>query len=196
MAVNRANQPGAPRFNFMWFWAVVAVVIIGYSMFGDSEARPLEGDWNMVDELVENGYVERIEVVDRENARVYLRAEYLDSLMMQPAFKDVPRTGAQVVFNTGGDVQYFAERLAAAEARAHDAGIEAEAVVVKYDRTEKGWMGYLFDALPFILMIFVFIFIMRSLSRNAGGGAGGGIMNVGKARAQMSDKNAKERVTF
>ena len=196
MAVNRANQPGAPRFNFMWFWAVVAVVIIGYSMFGDSEARPLEGDWNMVDELVENGYVERIEVVDRENASVYLRAEYLDSLMMQPAFKDVPRTGAQVVFNTGGDVQYFAERLAAAEARAHDAGIEAEAVVVKYDRTEKGWMGYLFDALPFILMIFVFIFIMRSVSRNAGGGAGGGIMNVGKARAQMSDKNAKERVTF
>ena len=196
MAVKRANQPGAPRFNFMWFWAVVAVVIIGYSMFGGSEARPLEGDWNMVDELVENGYVERIEVVDRENASVYLRAEYLDSLMMQPAFKDVPRTGAQVVFNTGGDVQYFAERLAAAEARAHDAGIEAEAVVVKYDRTEKGWMGYLFDALPFILMIFVFIFIMRSVSRNAGGGAGGGIMNVGKARAQMSDKNAKERVTF
>ncbi len=196
MAVKRANQPGAPRFNFMWFWVVVAVVIIGYSMFGGSEARPLEGDWNMVDELVENGYVERIEVVDRENASVYLRAEYLDSLMMQPAFKDVPRTGAQVVFNTGGDVQYFAERLAAAEARAHDAGIEAEAVVVKYDRTEKGWMGYLFDALPFILMIFVFIFIMRSVSRNAGGGAGGGIMNVGKARAQMSDKNAKERVTF
>ena len=196
MAVNRANQPGTPRFNFMWFWAVVAVVIIGYSMFGDSEARPLEGDWNMVDELVENGYVERIEVVDRENASVYLRAEYLDSLMMQPGFKDVPRTGAQVVFNTGGDVQYVAERLAAAEARAHDAGIEVEAVVVKYDRTEKGWMGYLFDALPFILMIFVFIFIMRSVSRNAGGGAGGGIMNVGKARAQMSDKNAKERVTF
>ena len=196
MAVNRANQPGAPRFNFMWFWAVVAVVIIGYSMFGDSEARPLEGDWNMVDELVENGCVERIEVVDRENASVYLRAEYLDSLMMQPGFKDVPRTGAQVVFNTGGDVQYFAERLAAAEARAHEAGVEAEAVVVKYDRTEKGWMGYLVDALPFILMIFVFIFIMRSLSRNAGGGAGGGIMNVGKARAQMSDKNAKERVTF
>lgn len=196
MAVNRANQPGAPRFNFMWFWAVVAVVIIGYSMFGDSEARPLEGDWNMVDELVENGYVERIEVVDRENASVYLRAEYLDSLMMQPGFKDVPRTGAQVVFNTGGDVQYFAERLAAAEARAHEAGVEAEAVVVKYDRTEKGWMGYLVDVLPFILMIFVFIFIMRSVSRNAGGGAGGGIMNVGKARAQMSDKNAKERVTF
>ena len=54
MAVNRANQPGAPRFNFMWFWAVVAVVIIGYSMFGDSEARPLEGDWNMVDELVDD----------------------------------------------------------------------------------------------------------------------------------------------
>ena len=193
MAVNRANQPGTPRFNFMWFWAVVAVVIIGYSMFGDSEARPLEGDWNMVDELVENGYVERIEVVDRENASVYLRAEYLDSLMMQPGFKDVPRTGAQVVFNTGGDVQYFAERIERADAVAKERNPEAQSVVVKYNRSEKGFMGYLLDALPFILLIFFFFMIMR---RNSGGGAGGGIMNVGKARAQMADKNNKDRVTF
>ena len=120
MAVRRVNQPGMPRFNFMWFWAVVAVVIIGYSMFGGSEARPLEGDWNMVDELVENGYVERIEVMDKEKASVYLRSEVLDSLATDPIYKDIPRTGAQVVFNTGGDVQYFAERIAKAEDKAKE----------------------------------------------------------------------------
>ena len=196
MAVRRVNQPGAPRFNFMWFWAVVAVVIIGYSMFGGSEARPLEGDWNMVDELVENGYVERIEVMDKEKASVYLRSEVLDSLATDPIYKDIPRTGAQVVFNTGGDVQYFAERIAKAEDKAKELDANAKEVIVKYDRTERGWMSYVVDFLPWVLIIFVWIFIMRSMSRNAGGGGGGGIMNVGKARAQMSDKNSKERVTF
>ena len=93
-------------------------------------------------------------------------------------------------------MQYFAERVAKAEAKALEENPDAEAVVVKYARSEKGWMEYLISALPWILIVVVWIIIMRSMSRNANGGAGGGIMNVGKARAQMSDKNNKERVTF
>ena len=68
-------------------------------------------------------------------------------------------------------------------------------IVIEYKRTEKGFWSYVVDFLPWLLIIFVWIFIMRSMSRGAGG-AGGGIMNVGKARAQMSDKNNKDRVTF
>mgnify|MGYP003303213877 CR=1 FL=1 len=194
--MNNKKQPMQPRFNFMWFWALVAVVIIGYSMMGGSDPRPVEGDWNMVDELVENGYVERIEVKDKQDARVYLRSDVIETLSGDERFKNIPVAGAQVVYNTGGDVQYFAERLARAEAVAKEANPEVKDVVVKYSRSEKGWGSYIVEFLPWILIILVWVFIMRSMARNAGGGAGGGIMNVGKARAQMSDKNAKERVTF
>ena len=194
---NNKNMPMQPRFNFMWFWAVVAVVIIGYSLFGGSDPRPVDGDWNMVDGLVEQGLVERIEVRDKQDAKIYLRAEVIDSLATaDERFKAMPTTGAQVVYNTGGDVQYFAERLERAEAVAKAQNPDAEAVIVKYQRSEKGWGSYLVDFLPWILFILVWVFIIRSMARNGGGGAGGGIMNVGKARAQMSDKNAKERVTF
>ena len=185
-----------PSFNFMWFWAVVAVVIVGYSMFGETEQRPIEGDWNMVDELIERGYVERIEILDKEKASLYLRTEAFEALAADERFAQMPKTGKQIVYNTGGDVQSFAERVAAAEARAAEAGVEAEDVVVKYSRTERGMMDYLIEFLPWLLIIVVWILIMRSMARNAGGGAGGGIMNVGKARAQMSDKNNKQRITF
>ena len=185
-----------PSFNFMWFWAVVAVVIVGYSMFGETEQPPIEGDWNMVDELIERGYVERIEILDKEKASLYLRTEAFEALAADERFAQMPKTGKQIVYNTGGDVQYFAERVAAAEARAAEAGVEAEDVVVKYSRTERGMMDYLIEFLPWLLIIVVWILIMRSMARNAGGGAGGGIMNVGKARAQMSDKNNKQRITF
>ena len=191
------KRPMQPRFNFMWFWALVIVVIIGFSLFGESEPRPIDGDWNMVDELVEKGYVERIEVKDREIASLYLHPEASELLAnSDERFKRVPQSGAQVVYNTGGDVQYFAERIANAEAVAKEANPDAEAVIVKYSRSEKGWGSYIVEFFPWILIILVWVLIMRSLARNAGGGGGGNIMNVGKARAQMNDKNAKERVTF
>ena len=196
MAVKKGKPMMQPRFNFMWFWALVVIVIIGYSTFSSPDYRPIEGDWNMVDELVERGLVERIEVMDKEKASLYLTQEAPQILEGDERFAQLPKTGVQVRYNTGGDVQYFAERLAKAEAKALETNPDAKAVVVKYARTEKGWMTYLFDALPWLLIIVVWIVIMRSMSRNAGGGAGGGIMNVGKARAQMSDKNNKERVTF
>ena len=196
MATKQGKPMIQPRFNFMWFWALVVIVIIGYSTFSSPELRPIEGDWNMVDELVERGLVERIEVLDREKASIYLRENASEVLADDERFKLLPKTGVQIRYNTGGDVQYFAERLAKAEAKALETDPDVKSVVVKYGRTEKGWVEYLLDALPWILIIVVWIIIMRSMSRNAAGGAGGGIMNVGKARAQMNDKNNKERVTF
>ncbi len=193
MAVNKGKPVMQPRFNFMWFWALVVIVIIGYSMLGSSEQRPIDGDWNMVEELVERGLVERIEVLDKEKASVYLVRDAREQLAGDERFKLLPGTGVQIRYNTGGDVQYFAERIEKAEAVAQEQNPAAKSVVVKYGRSEKGFMGYLLDALPFIILIVFFFVIMR---RSAGGGAGGGIMNVGKARAQMSDKNNKERVTF
>ena len=196
MAVNKGKPMMQPRFNFMWFWALVVVVIVGYSMFGSAELRPVEGDWNMVDELVERGLVERIEVQDREKASIYLVRDAQKQLEGDERFKLLPSTGVQIKYNTGGDVQYFAERIAKAEAVAKEQNPDVQEVVVKYSRSDKGWGGYIIDFLPWILIILVWVLIMRSMARNAGGGAGGGIMNVGKARAQMSDKNNKERVTF
>ena len=184
-----------PRFNFMWFWALVAIGIVYYSLTSDSEARPIEGDWNMVDELVEQGLVERIEVQDREKANVYLREGASEVLAGDERFENLPVTGVQINYNTGGDVQYFAERIAAAEAKAQELNPDVESVVVKYSRTEQGWGSYILEFFPIIFMILIFFFIMRSMARGGGGG-GAGIMNVGKARAQMSDKNNKDRVTF
>ena len=194
MAVNNRKPVMQPRFNFMWFWALVIVVIVGYSLMGSAELRPIEGDWNMVDELVERGLVERIEVMDKEKASVYLVRDAREQLADDERFKLLPATGVQIRYNTGGDVQYFAERIAKSEEVAKEQNPDAKSVVVKYGRTEKGFMGYFLDVLPFLLILLFFIMMMR---RSAGGaGAGGGIMNVGKARAQMSDKNNKERVTF
>ena len=190
------KKPSGPRFNFMWFWAIITVGILYFAMFGEEKERPLEGDWDMITGLVENGLVERIDVVDQEKASVYLKKSLIDSLAKDERFKGMPTTGAQIRYNTGGDVQDFREQIERAEQKALDNGIEDAKVRIKYLRTEKGVGEYIFDALPWILMIAIWFFIMRGMMKGAGGGGGGGIMNVGKARAQMADKDNKNKVTF
>lgn len=179
----------------MWFWGFVMLVIIGYSLMGSPQERPVDGDWRMVTELVERGYVERINVRDKENATIFIREQMIDSLAQDERYANMPRTGAQIRFNTGGDIQYFAQQIERAEQRAAERGVDAPEVTVKYERTQRGWVDYLVEFLPWLLIIVVWIFIMHSMSRGAGGG-GNGIMNVGKARAQVFDKDKKDRVTF
>lgn len=191
------NRPTPrPRFNFMWFWAVVAIGIIAYAFLSEPSSAPLRGDWQMVKELVEGGSVKRIEVLDHENMSVYLHKEHADSLAQEDDFKAMPRSGAQIVFTSHGDAKLFSEELAEAEAVAMEQDPEYEAVKVVWKRTEKGIWDHVLGFLPWVFFLVLMIFFFRSMTRGAGGGAGGGIMNVGKARAQMSDKNSKERVTF
>ena len=188
--------PMRAGFSFMWFWGFVLLLIVGYTLFGEREQRPIDGDWNLVSELVEKGYVERINVLDKEKATVFLTDEAQKALADDDRFKNLPTTGAHIRFNTGGDVQYFAEQIEKAEAEAAEQGVVAEPVIVKYERTERGWVDYFVEFLPWLLIIVVWIFFMRSMMRGAGGGGGGNIMNVGKARAQVFDKEKKKRVTF
>ncbi len=191
------NRPTPrPRFNFMWFWAVVAIGIVAYAFLSEPSSAPLRGDWQMVERLVEGGSVKRIEVLDHENMSVYLHKEHADSLAKEEEFRAMPRSGAQIVFTSHGDAKLFSEELAAAEAVAVEQDPEYEAVKVVWKRTEKGIWDHILGFLPWVFFLVLMIFFFRSMTRGAGGGAGGGIMNVGKARAQMSDKNSKERVTF
>lgn len=192
-----AKKPNGPRFNFIWFWTIVIIGLIYFAMFGEEKERPLEGDWEMITGLVENGLVDRIDVVDQENASVYLKKDLVDSLLKDERFKGMPAAGAQIRFNTGGDVQDFRQQIERAQDVAKENGVEDVKVKIKYIRTEKGWGEYIIEFLPWILIIGVWFFIMRGMMRGGGGGgAGGGIMNVGKARAQMADKNSKDKITF
>ena len=180
----------------MWFWAIVTVGILYFAMFGEEKEQPLEGDWDMITGLVENGLIERIDVVDQEKASVYLKKSLIDSLAKDERFKGMPTTGAQIRFNTGGDVQDFREQIERAEQKALDSGIEQSKVKIKYIRTEKGIGEYIFEFLPWIFILVIWIILMRGMVKGAGGGGGGGIMNVGKARAQVADKDNKNKVTF
>jgi len=184
------NMPQLPRFNIFWIYGIIAAFIIGWSLLSQENGDPVKGDWPMVEQMVEQGEVERIRVVNRETAEVFLKKEAVEKYHdgEDVTLKRMPATGAQLYF-TIGSVDAFREDLKAVEEAT------AERVPVVYENEKNDWMNIVGSILPWLLIIGFWFFLMRSM-RGGGAGGGAGIMNVGKARAQVFDKDNKKRVTF
>ena len=147
----------------------------------------MKTNWNTVEQMIADGDVESIEVVNKEQANVRLRSEAVEKYAARPEYKNIPRRGTQFVFNIG-DVATFRQDLDRAEEQ------YGQAVLLTYETKHNIWLDVL-GFLPFILLMVFFIVMMRNASKNAAGGQGG-VFNVGKAKAQVFDANNKDRVTF
>ena len=188
---NRNNAPlPRPRFNIFWFYGLIAAMILGWWMFDQPNDEPVKGDWKLVEQMVKSGDVERIVVLNHEEAKVFLKEGADDKYRADSTdvrLQRMPEQGAQVIF-TIGSVELLDEQLREAQG-------EGERVTVEYQNEKNNWMHIVGSILPWVLIIGVWFFIMRSMARGGGGG-GAGIMNVGKARAQVFDKDNQHRVTF
>ena len=192
---NNKNIIYSFRFNFMWIWAGIIAAIILYSFFGEGRALPVTSEWNTVEQMIRQGEVERIKVVNKNTAQVYLTDEAIAAYRAgdeNSRFKNIPEQGEQLNFTIGSvdildrDVKQAVE----------DSGLEDNPVALEYFNESTGWGDVLLNILPWVFLVGVWFFFIRSMSRGAGG-AGGNIMNVGKARAQEFDKdNPDKRVTF
>ncbi len=182
------------RFNFMWIWAFIITAILAYSLFGEGRAVPVSTDWNTVEEMISRGEVERIKVMNKNTAQVYLTDEAIATYRAgdeMSRFKNIPEQGEQLNF-TIGSVDILDRDVKQAVA---DSGLEDNPVTLEYFNESTGWGEVLLNILPWVFLVGVWFFFIRSMSR--GGAGGGNIMNVGKARAQEFNKdNPAKRVTF
>lgn len=175
----------------MWIYGVIIIFIVGYWMFGPGNGVPVKSDWNTVAQMIEQGDVEKIQVVNRDLAEIYLKKEAADRYRKDAAdkrFRNMPETGVQLTFNIGS-VDTFRQDLDKVIAES------GNDVVLVYENRENSWTSILLQMLPWVIIIGGWFFLMSRMSRGAGGGSGG-IMNVGKARAQVFDKENSKKVTF
>ena len=178
-----------PRPNIMWLWSAITLVIIGFWIFNNEESAPVKSDWAAVEQMVAAGDVEKIVVVNRDEARVVLKEgkpeEYKERDLR---YSKLPKSGHQFYFNIGS-VDSFKADLEKAEEQT------GNSVVLTFENEKPWYDSWLMGLLPWVVMLGIWFLLMRGMSR--GGGPQGGIMNVGKARAQEFDKeDPNKRVTF
>src|ERR1043166_6247431 len=184
--------PQMPKFNFYWIYGIIAVVFL-FTWFMPHDVA-LKSTWYEVkNKMLLAHDVEKVVVVNKEKAEVYIRKEALKNdkykeLRNRGLFGE--EVGPHYYFEIG-DVQQFADDLREAEKSFPD----NERVPVEYV-TEHNYFGDIIGwVLPFVLLVGLWMFIMRRMSGGAGGG-GAQIFNIGKSRAQLFDKDTHVKITF
>ena len=169
---------GKRKFNFYWIYVILTVILFGLYFSGrDGEAQE-EIDLGKLIELLKDGEVNKIELINKENAEIYLNED--------------PKV-AKYTYRIGS-LERFEETV---EQVQKDNNIADPIYITNVQR--KSWgMDFLIGWLPLIVLIVIWVLVMRSMSGRGGGGFGGGqIFNIGKSKAQLFDKdNVPVNVTF
>ena len=195
---NQPNQPNQPnqkpkekrRFNLMWIYAILFAVLIGVNFFGRDAATPTEDiNQGKLIELLQKQEVGKIELVNREDALVYLNEKGLSIYFPDAKSTSNGLTTSPNYIYKIGSLERFEEMVENAQE-----GIANPVYISNVKRNN--WMSDILAwVLPFGLLIVFYIILMRGMGRNMGGGPGS-IFNIGKSRAQLYDKNTSVNVTF
>ncbi|QYA25528.1 ATP-dependent zinc metalloprotease FtsH [Gramella sp. MT6] len=186
-------DPKKPKFSAYWIYAAIIIIFLGLNLFGDGGfSEPAKTNPAEFKEYLRSGDVKKVEIINRNQARVYLTEEAKQ--------KDIHKKNIDQEFLPTGETPTYSFQFGDLQNFENDINeIKNENnlnTVVTYD-TSSDVLGDLFWALlPFILIIGVWIFIMRKMSSGAGGGAGGQIFNIGKSKAKLFDQNTDVKTSF
>jgi AFG3 family protein len=185
-----------PRFNTNWIFAVLAVSLIVFSLFNNGKAvQPTTT--SEIKGMITNHDIEKIVVVNKDQAEIYLKKEALES----GRYPKLPKPGTGFGFAipkpnytyTIGDISNFEPFILEAQ---KNAGYTEKDLIYPDYQTRKNWVGDILSwlLLP-VLLVGFWLFMMKRMSGGGAGGAGG-IFSVGKSRAQIFDKDTNVKLTF
>ena len=176
-----------PKFSFYWIYGILAVVFIGINFinFGGSAEKT---DWRNLKQMLADGDVEKVILVNKETAEIYIKPDRLS----QEKYKDAKKStgfgqGTAQYFYNVSDAALFEQKVEEAQE-----GINENDKVFVESETKRNWGGEILSwILPLALLIGVWFFFMRMMGRG-----GGQIFNIGKSKAQVYDKNTSVNITF
>jgi ATP-dependent metalloprotease FtsH len=186
--------PGAgkkrPKFSFYWIYGILALIFLGVN-FLNTGGEAKKTDWKNLKTMLIDKDVQKIVLVNKEVAEIYLKPEALK----KEKYKDVKNTTnsfgqktPQFYYNVASPDIFIQQVQEVQKGNDNPVYVESE--------TRHNWGGEILSwILPLLLLIGVWYFIMRMMSRG-GGGAGGQIFNIGKSKAQVYDKNTSVNITF
>ena len=199
-----------PKFSFYWIYAILGIGFVAIQYFNYSNPVK-EITWTRLEEILTNQDVEKIVLVNKEKAEIYIKKDRLKS---DTAYKEFTKHsfGSSTADNPEYTYQVGSEEIFHGLLKDTRDSVVSRmkqdsvpmARIVEFQKqypyppssiTRKDFfgdiLGYLF--LP-IILIGAWFLIMRFMSK--GGGGGGQIFNIGKSKAQLFDKDTSVSITF
>jgi cell division protease FtsH len=180
------------KFKIYWIYALIFVFFIGLQFIGTDVTK--KSSWQEINQqMLQNGKVEKIVIINKEKAYIYIKKEFLTEEtfkeVSKKSFGDTPNYGPHYYFEIGS-VETFNQDLKEAQIN-----FDNEEKISPYYETRKDVFGDILGwILPLVFFIAVWLFIMKRMGGGAGG-AGGQIFNIGKTKGKLVD-NADIKVSF
>ncbi len=182
------NKEKKPKFNFYWVYGLIIVLFLAFNFLNwDTGAK--ETNWGDFRSMLKNEDVEKIVLVNKDYAEIYLKPDVLQNNEYKDAAdQSFGQEGPHYIY-TVGSVDKFYERV-------EEVQKDLENPVFINNEKRRNWGGEILSwVLPLLLLVGVWIFFMRMMSRGGAGG-GGQLFNIGKSKAQIFDKENSVDVNF
>ena len=177
-------DPNKKPSNSYWIYALIILAMIVLQVFIYPSSSAKETTMYKFIEMVKEGDIKKVEVVNRSIADVYLKKESRGKYKELTQKQDIP--GPDFTFEIG-DIGNFSDRIDELKKEGFDIDPEY--------KTKQDWIGPVLNwLLPIGILIAIWLFFMRRMG--SAGGPGAQIFNIGKSRAALFDKNAKVNITF
>ena len=183
-----------PKFNFYWIYAGIAIFFISIQLFStlSSPTQKITKKQFFTDFLIENE-VEKVIIVNNEFVEVFIKKLKLSKEKHKRINSNSIQSNRPHYYFNITNGEHFENELKDFYQK-HDF-IKAENHIFPDVDTRKdvfsdilGWI------IPIIIMLLIWLFIMKRMS--TGNSPGAGIFNIGKSKAELFDKDTKQKTTF
>lgn len=182
----KSNKPKMFKFNLYWMYGLIFMMLFALYLTNDSSASKELG-WTEFQKLAQENVFDKMTVYNKKNlveASVKSGQKALVFKNDSTALGTNPKIYVKIP-----SADKFSDFYDKAVTDNH---IDTQ---VRFEEGDDAIWNFLISFGPIILIIAVWIFLMRRMSGGAGGGPGG-VFSVGKAKAQLFDKDNDRKVTF
>ncbi len=191
---NKSGSGNKPKFNSYWIIGIILIAMIGIQ-FLSSGGTLKEIDSNRFFQVLKEGDIEKIIIVNKEKVEIYIKPERLSD----PAYEDIKSQKSNTVLGQSVPQYYFtiiSQDVFVGELNRVMNDLPSENRPTYTTATRRNYIGeIMLWVLPFLLILGIWIYMLRRMG--GGGGAGGSnIFSVGKSKAQIFDKETSVKVDF
>ena len=180
------NKQKMFKFNLYWMYGLIFIMLFALYLTNDSSASKELG-WTEFQKLAQENVFDRMVVYNKKNL---VEATVKDGRKGLVFRKDSATLGTNPkVYVKISSADKFSDFYDKSVAENH---ITTQ---VSFEEGDDAIWNFLVSFGPILLIIVVWIFLMRRMSGGASGGPGG-VFSVGKAKAQLFDKDNDRKVTF
>ena len=187
---NKQTDQKPKRSKWSWVYYVVMVGLAFLMFYPSNKGGDKDLSYTEFTAYIENNHVKSMTVYDDNTVKAKIRPESYTLVFgnQEAGEKSNGELNAQVP--TVEEFSKYIDKV--------NVDLKAQqkpAIDVSYAKSKGQWYLILINALPFLLIILFFVWMSRGIGNAANGGPGG-IFNVGKAKAQVFDKEKNGKVTF